>query len=114
MIPELYKKHKNIQWLSEQLSTKTHQTKFLCICAYWVDSTGNIATSSRNLCVGKVEYFFSQRIIVGTEYREIIMSKVQWFQEHPTRTRILTPVEMALVNTRNRTDRTKINFACAC
>ena len=59
-IPELYKKHRNIQWLSEQLNTKTHQNKFLCVCAYWVGTNGNIATNSQDLCVGEVEYFFSQ------------------------------------------------------
>ena len=93
-IPELYKKYKNIKWLSEQLSTKTHQNKFLCVCAYWVGSSGSIVTNCQNLCVGEVEYFFSQRIIVGTEYREIIMSKIRWFQEHPARTSIIEPVEI--------------------
>lgn len=92
-IPELYKKHKNVKWLSEQLSTKTHQTKFLCVCAYWVDSSGNIVTNSRNLCA-EVEYFFSQRIIVGADYSEIIMVKVRWFQEHSAKTTILPPVEI--------------------
>ena len=93
-IPELYKKHKNVQWLSEQLSTKTYQNNFLCVCAYWVGSNGSIVTHCQNLCVGKVEYFFSQRIVVGTEYKEIIMLKISWFQEHPARTNIIEPVEI--------------------
>ena len=50
--------------------TKTHQNMF-CVCAYWVGTNGNIATNSQDLCVGAVEYFFSQRIIVGTPYREV-------------------------------------------
>ena len=64
------------------------------MCTYWVGTNGNIATNSQDLCVGEVEYFFSQRIIVGTQYREVIMSKVKWFEEHSARTSIIKPVEI--------------------
>ena len=65
------------------------------MCAYWVGTNGNIATNCQDLCVGAVEYFFSQRIICwNTIQRSKTMSKVKWFQEHSARTSIIKPVEI--------------------
>ena len=62
---------------------------------YFSSSEGRISEGSNNLSAGRIEYFFSQSILIGNDYKEVKMAKVKWFQEHTVRNaddRFLDPV----------------------
>ena len=92
-IPQICKKYKAAYWWSHHLEIEKNR-KFPCIKAYWIGSDGDIASDCSNLCAGKIVNFFSQNVLVGDCYKEIIMVQVKWFQEHPNRNRFLSPVEI--------------------
>ena len=73
-IPQLCRKYKYVQWWSERLKCSKllkGQKQFTCIQAFWVGSGGCIDTICSNLNAGKIEYFFSQNIMIEDKYKEI-------------------------------------------
>lgn len=48
----------------------------------------------QNSVLGRIEYFFSQRILVGNDYADINMAHIKWFQEHDAREKYLNPVQI--------------------
>ena len=68
--------------------------KYICIQAYWAGENGEILQNCQSLNAGKIEYFFSQNIQIGEEYKEVFMMKVQWFEEHPQKEQIMEPIEI--------------------
>ena len=71
-IPQLCRKYKCIQWWSERLhSYKLHKgdRQSTCIQAFWVGNNGNIDVTCSNLNAGRIEYFFSQNLMIEDEYR---------------------------------------------
>ena len=94
-VPQLCCNYKMAQLCSHTLKgTKCTAEKFTCIQAYWIGSDGKICDSSENLCAGKIEFFFSQCLLVGTEYKELKMAKLKWFQEHDARFHMCKPAEI--------------------
>ena len=68
----------------------------VCIIANWIGEEGQITSDASKLCAGRIEYFFSQRLLVGNDhesYVEVSMAHVKWFQEHDARYSFLDPVE---------------------
>jgi len=95
-VPQLCRKYKMAQFCSHTLKgTKCTEEKFACIQAYWIGSDGKISESQENqLCTGKIEFFFTQCLLVGSEYKEVKMAKIKWFQEHHARFYMYKPVEI--------------------
>ena len=84
-IPQLCRKYKSTLWYSQNLNTSKKQP--VCILAKWIGEDGQIIDDSNPLkpCAGRVEYYFSQRVLVGEEHVEVNMAYVKWFQEHTAR-----------------------------
>ena len=94
-IPKLCRKHKSTLWCSEYLNcSKRLSENFVCVQAYWPNRQGKINTECQTLWTGKLEYFFSQNICIGAELKEVIMAKVQWFEEHTKKNCLLDPIEI--------------------
>ena len=83
-VPQTYRKHKAAEWWSLHLKTEKRR-KSTCIRAYWIGENGNIAPNAVNLCAGEIVFFFSQNVMIGEQFKEILMIKVKWFQEHQCR-----------------------------
>ena len=94
-IPTLCRKYKLAQWWSHRLGNykNTHKNP-TCIQAYWAGKDGNIENECCSSSAGLIEYFFSQKIMVKDEYRVVVMAKVKWLEEHPSRYTMLKPVEI--------------------
>ena len=98
-IPQLCRKYKSAMWWSQYLKTSEYPKKALvCITANWIGEDGQITGDASKFSAGRVEYFFSQRLLVGNDhesYVEVIsMAHVKWFQEHDARYSFLDPVEI--------------------
>ena len=94
-VPQLCQKYKSAVWWSQRINSSVYPKKALtCIQAYWIGEDGAISNDSSELCAGRVEYFFSQRLLVGNDYIDINMAHVKWFQEHNARKEYLNPVEI--------------------
>jgi len=83
-VPQAYRKYKAAEWWSQHLEIDK-KGKSTCIKAYWVGENGNIAINPVNLCAGEIIFFFSQNILIDQQYKEVVMVKVRWFQEHQYR-----------------------------
>ena len=92
-IPQLCRKYKSALWWSQHLNTS--KKKSVCILANWIGEDGQIINDNDSLepCAGRVEYFFSQRLLVG-EFVEVNMAQVKWFQEHAARNTFSKPIEI--------------------
>ena len=79
-------------WCSQHLKASNKASP--CILAKWVGKDGQININSSAAFAGKVEYFFSQRVLVGNDHVEVNMAYVKWFQEHSSQNRYCKPVEI--------------------
>lgn len=70
-VPQMCRKYKNAMWYSQHL--KVSNKSSTCILAKWVGEDGHINTNTSEACAGRVEYFFSQRVLVGSDYNEVNM-----------------------------------------
>ena len=97
-IPQLCRKYKSAMWWSQYLKTSKYPKRALvCITANWIGEDGQITGDASKFSAGRVEYFFSQRLLVGNDhesYVEVSMAHVKWFQEHNARYSFLDPVEI--------------------
>lgn len=93
-IPQLCRKYKSALWYSQYLNTSKKQP--VCILAKWIGEDGQIIDDNNllKLCAGRVEYFFSQRVLVSEKYVEVTMAYVKWFQEHAARNTFSKPIEI--------------------
>ena len=46
------------------------------IQAFWIRNDGMIDVTCSNLNVGRIDYYFSQNLMIQDEYEEICMAKV--------------------------------------
>ena len=67
----------------------------VCITANWIGENGQITDDASKICAGRIEFFFSQRLILANEhFVEVSMAHVKWFQEHNARHDFMEPVEI--------------------
>ena len=93
-VPQAYRKYKVAEWWSQRLETDK-QGKSTCIRAYWSGDNGNITMNPVHLCAGEIAFFFSQNVLIEQQFKEVVMVKVRWFQEHRLRNiQNLDPVEI--------------------
>lgn len=94
-IPQLYRKYRSALWISERLNcSKRVSENFICIQAYWPEKTGQISTDCKTLWTGKLEYFFSQRIYISGEPKDVAVVKIKWFEEHSKKSSLIEPLEI--------------------
>ena len=62
--------------------------------AYWPEKTGQISTDCKTLWTGKLEHFFSQRIYISGEPKEVAVVKIKWFEEHSKKSSLIEPLEI--------------------
>lgn len=97
-IPQLCRKYNSAMWWSQHLKSSKYPKKaLLCIIANWIGEDGQITGDVSNFCAGRIEYFFSQRLLVNNDqekYVEVSMAHVKWFQEHDAKHSFLDPVEI--------------------
>ena len=91
-VPQICRKYRNAMWCSQHLKSSNKVVTY--ILAKWVGEDGVVNTNSSEACAGILEYFFSQRVLVGSDHLEVNMAYVKWFQEHPSRNRYFKPVEI--------------------
>ena len=58
------------------------------------EENGTIDSSGQSLCKGKIEYFFTQKIVIEVCYKIVPMAKIQWYQEHPVMQSVPASVEV--------------------
>ena len=81
-IPQLCCRYEVIQWWSEHLGRRKYcNRKHKIIRAYWIGEDGKIASEPNSLCAGRVEYFFTQKVLIKDTYNEVAMVKMKWYQE---------------------------------
>ena len=67
-IPQLCQKYKSAMWWSQRISSSLYPKKASeLIQACWIGEDGKISNSSEPY-VGRIEYFFFQRLLVGNDY----------------------------------------------
>ena len=93
-IPQLCRRYKSAMWWSQRINSSLYPKKTSAyIQACWVGEDGKISNSSE-LCVGRIEYFFCQKLLVGNDYIDINMANVKWCQEHSAKQKYSNPVEI--------------------
>jgi len=97
-IPQICRMYNKIIWLSQRLKSSRYPKKSqTCVLAHWVGRDGQINDDpAGNLpSAGRVEYFFSQRLLLlNGQYFEAKMACIKWFQEHNLRQMLLKPAEI--------------------
>ena len=94
-IPVFCCRYEVVQWWSQCLGKRKYSKHNDQIKrAYWAGENGTIDSSGQSLCTGKIEYFFTKRIVIEDCYKIVPMAKIQWYQEHPVMQSVPAPVEV--------------------
>lgn len=94
-IPQFIRRYEVVHWWSQCLGKPKYSKKRdQIIRAFWIGQDGKIDVNAQSLCTGKVEYFFTQNILIEDSYQLVPMAKIKWLQDHPEKSRLPEPVEI--------------------
>ena len=94
-IPQFCCRYEVVHWWSERIGKHKYSKKGdQIIRAYWIGEDGKIDIGAQYLCAGKVEYFFTQNILIGDKYEVVTMARIKWFQDHPDKEKLSRPIEI--------------------
>ena len=67
-------------------STRSRLDRSCFVQAHWVGRGGQVNTTPTEfrLHPGIIDYFFKQRLIVGSASHSVVMACVRWLQPHPS------------------------------
>ena len=94
-IPQFCCRYEVVHWWSDRIGKYKYSKKGdQIIRAYWIGEDGKLDVGAQYLCAGKVEYFFTQNILIEDKYEVVAMAKIKWYQDHPDKAKLSHPVEI--------------------